>query len=754
MADDCSFQIAASGKSACLLKVLRLYLFKGVFSSPIAAIAIGEIPMTYELAHKTGRKTEAGKYYPLGATVQDGGVNFALYSKHAREVFLLLFDGPSGPPTDTIRLDNCSRHIWHCFVQGIGPGQLYGYKVRGEYNPERGLRFNEHKLLLDPYARALTGKVANHDNLLLGYDPLAPGRDAVMDSRDSSAVLPKCIVMGGSFDWQGDERLDIPLPELIIYEVHVKGFTAHPSSGVRHPGTYLGFIEKIPYLRDLGINAVEFMPLQEFYVEDFLVERSLTNYWGYNTIGFFSPEYSYSSQSSPGCQVDEFKMLVRELHRAGIEVIMDVVYNHSGEGNELGSTVCFRGIDNPTYYCLEGLAHEPGRRYRDVTGCGNSLNFEEPQVLRMVMDSLRYWVQEMHVDGFRFDLATALGRQEGGFRKSASFFDAISQDPVLNTVKIIAEPWDIQTYQVGNFPVDWSEWNGKFRDTVRRFIRGDAGQLEDLGWRLTGSADLFCKDGRHPYNSINFVTCHDGFTLNDLVSYSRKHNEGNGENNRDGLDENFSINCGIEGPARQEQVLKLRQQLVKNFICCLLFSRGTPMLLGGDEFLRTQQGNNNAYCQDNAVSWFDWRLVRDNADMIEFVKKSIAFRKTYAVLEGRRFFQGFDTAGSEIPDIMWYDPYLRPLNWNDREARMICYQIDGGPEPWPLGGYGLFFAFNADRRSQTVLLPAHAGRMWLRIIDTSLESPHDFCDLAQGRLCAAQTPYMVNPQTVVVMIGR
>lgn len=710
--------------------------------------------MRYELAHKTVRSIAAGKFYPLGATVQDGGVNFALYSKHASEVFLLLFDDPSGLPSDIIRLDNCSRHIWHCFVAGIRQGQLYGFKVRGEYNPERGLRFNEHKLLLDPYARALTAKVANHDNLLLGYDPSAPGRDAVMDCRDSSAVLPKCIVMDSSFDWQGDERLDIPLHELIIYEVHLKGFTAHASSGVRHPGTYLGFIEKIPYLKQLGINAVEFMPLQEFYVEDFLAERGLTNYWGYNTIGFFAPEYSYSSQSRLGCQVDEFKLLVRELHRAGIEVIMDVVYNHSGEGNELGSTVCFRGIDNPTYYCLEGLPHEPGRRYRDVTGCGNSLNFDEPQVLRMVMDSLRYWVQEMHVDGFRFDLATALGRQEGGFRKSASFFDAISQDPVLNTVKIIAEPWDIHTYQVGNFPVDWSEWNGKFRDTVRRFIRGDAGQLADLGWRLTGSADLFGSDGRHPYNSINFVTCHDGFTLYDLVSYSRKHNEGNGENNRDGQDENFSANCGIEGPALQEGVLKLRRQLVKNFACCLLFSRGAPMLLGGDEFLRTQQGNNNAYCQDNAISWFDWGLAGDNADMVEFFKKAIAFRKTYAVLEGRRFFHGFDTEGAATPDILWFDPYLRPLNWNDKEGRTICYQIDGGTEPWPLGSYGLFFALNADRRAHPVSLPALSGRTWLRVIDTSLESPDDFCEPAKARRCPAATPYTVHPHSVVVMIGQ
>ena len=711
-------------------------------------------PVTYELTQKTGKTISAGKFYPLGATVQDGGVNFALYSKHAREVFLLLFDDPHGPPTDIIRLDHCSRHIWHCFVTGIGPGQLYGYKVRGEYNPERGLRFNEQKLLLDPYARALTGKVVNHDNLLLAYDPLAPGKDAVMDCRDSSPVLPKCIVMDSAFDWQGDERLDIPLPELIIYEVHLKGFTAHTTSCVRHPGTYLGFIEKVPYLRQLGINAVEFMPVQEFCVEDFLVERGLTNYWGYNTIGFFAPECSYGTQSRPGCQVDEFKLLVRELHRAGIEIIMDVVYNHSGEGDELGSTVCFRGIDNPTYYCLEGLPHEPGRRYRDVTGCGNSLNFDEPQVLRMVMDSLRYWVQEMHVDGFRFDLATALGRQEGGFRKSASFFDAISQDPILNTVKIIAEPWDIQTYQVGNFPVDWSEWNGKFRDTVRRFIRGDAGQLADLGCRLTGSADLFGEDGRRPYNSINFVTCHDGFTLHDLVSYSRKHNEGNAENNRDGLDENLSINCGIEGPARQPQVLKLRRQLVKNFICCLLFSRGTPMLLGGDEFLRTQNGNNNSYCQDNSTSWFDWNLVSNNSDMLAFVKKAIAFRKTYTILEGRRFFQGGDPTGTENPDILWFDPDLKPLNWNDMEVRTICYLIDGGREPSAMGNYQLLFAVNADRTAHVVRLPVRADRQWRRIIDTSLEAPNDFLDPEQAALCAAATPYTVNPHTVVVMIGR
>jgi len=583
--------------------------------------------MSGTLTHTTDREVSAGKFYPLGATLYPGGVNFAVYSRHAREVFLLLFDSPGGPPTDVIRLEHCTRHIWHTFVRGTQAGQLYGYKMRGDYNPAMGLRFNEYRLLLDPYAKAITDKYTNTDNLLIAYDPYAPDRDLVMDRRDNSLVVPKSIVIDNAFDWQGDSHPDIPLEKLVMYEVHLKGFTMHGSSGVSAPGTYLGFIEKIPYLQSLGINAVEFLPLQEFYFDDFLLNRGLTNYWGYNTIGFFAPELSYSSRSFPGCQVTEFKTLVRALHKAGIGVIMDVVYNHTGEGTRLGPTICFRGIDNPTYYCLEGPPDEPLRHHRDVTGCGNSMNLAEPAVMRMVMDSLRYWVQEMHVDGFRFDLATALGREEGKFEKSSSFFDAISQDPVLNTIKIIAEPWDIETYQVGNFPVDWSEWNGKFRDTVRRFMRGDAGQLQDLGWRLTGSADLFGDDGRHPYNSINFVTCHDGFTLCDLVSYSKKHNEMNREEGRDGMDENFSQNCGAEGDTADADILKLRKQLIKNFFCCLLFSRGTPMLLGGDECMRSQRGNNNAYCQDNDISWFDWDRARNNSDILEFCKKAVAFRK-------------------------------------------------------------------------------------------------------------------------------
>lgn len=708
--------------------------------------------MLYKLIHCTTKKLSAGKYYPLGATPYPDGVNFALYSRHARAVFLLLFERPDALPSDIIRVEQRDRYIWHVFVHGIGAGQLYGYKVLGEYDPAHGLRFNPYKLLLDPYARALTGKCVNTDNLLLAYDALSPHKDLIPDLRDNTLIMPKCIVVDPSFDWQGDTRPDIPLDRLIIYETHLKGFTAHPSSGVREPGTYRGFIEKIPYLQSLGINAVEFLPLQEFLVEDYHLAQGLTNYWGYNTIAYFAPEFSYSSRSALGCQVDEFKTLVRELHRAGIEVIMDVVYNHTGEGNELGPTLSFRGIDNPTYYCLEGTPEEPFRKYRDITGCGNSMNLGEPPVMRLVMDSLRYWVQEMHVDGFRFDLATALGREQGRFDKSASFFDAISQDPVLATIKIIAEPWDIETYQVGNFPVDWSEWNGKFRDTVRRFFRGDPGQIQDLGWRLTGSADLYGDDGRHPYNSINFITCHDGFTLYDLVSYNRKHNEANGEGNRDGADENFSWNCGVEGETNDPEIRRLRRRMVKNFICCLLFSRGTPMILGGDEFLRTQRGNNNAYCQDNEISWYNWELCRENADIVEFYRRAIAFRKRFSVVRGRHFFKGPDNQGTCVPDILWFNENLRSPDWTNPESRTLCCQIAGAEGEAETGCYFLFFILHAGTAAISVRLPVAEGMPWHRLVDTSLPAGEDFLD-PPGALLPIQDRYTAAPRSFVVLLG-
>lgn len=711
--------------------------------------------MAYALEHKTHRKISTGKYHPLGATLYEEGVNFAIYSQYASEVFLLLFDRPDGDPKDIIKLENRTKHIWYTFIQVLKAGQLYGYRIKGEFNPAYGMRFNENKLLIDPYAKALTGKLRNVDNLLLAHNPHSPVKDLSKDNRDNTSVVPKSIVVDDHFDWQGDAPPDIPFHELIIYEVHLKGFTAHRSSGVKNPGAYLGFIEKIPYLRDLGINAVEFLPIHEFYVEDILRNKGLTNYWGYNTIGFFAPELSYSTERSPGCQVNEFKILVRELHRAGIEVILDVLYNHSGEGNELGPTFSFKGIDNSTYYCLAGTPHEPYRYYMNYTGCGNSLNLANPHVIRFVMDSLRYWVEVMHVDGFRFDLASVLGREDGFFQKSASFFDAIAQDPVLNHVKLIAEPWDIGTYQVGNFPIDWSEWNGKFRDTIRKFGKGDRGQVKDLGWRLTGSADLYGEDGRSAYNSINFITCHDGFTLNDLVSYNNKHNEANLEDNRDGTHDNNSWNCGVEGETGDVHIINLRKQLIKNYACYLLFSCGTPMILGGDEFMRTQKGNNNAYCQDNEISWFQWEDVKKNSDLLTFFKKAIAFEKRCTILQRRKFFFGEDLDADCIPDFSWFGKDLGKPSWDDPELRTLCFQLDGGEEKSIWGDYHLFFILNADFHLQSIKLPQLTnGKKWYRVIDTSLKSGEDFLDIGKEIKIDPPDHYIANPRSTVVLIGR
>jgi isoamylase len=703
------------------------------------------------------KKLSRGTTVPLGATLTPEGVNFALYSRNADEIELLLFDDPAGDPTDVIRVENRSRNIWHVLVHGIGAGQLYGYRVRGPFDPARGLRFNPAKLLIDPYAKALTGKAENTGNLLLAYDPAGPGRDLSLDGRDNVRAVPKGIVIDDdAFDWQGDTTPDTALEELLIYEVHVKGFTAHPSSGVAHPGTYLGFAEKIPHLQRLGINAVELLPVHEHYVEDFLRERGLTNYWGYNSLAFFAPELSYGTGSSPGCQVAEFKTMVRELHRAGIKVILDVVYNHTAEGNELGPTLSLRGIDNPTYYALAGPAGEPGRYYLNFTGTGNELDLAKPAVIRLVMDSLRYWVCQMHVDGFRFDLASVLGRAEDGtFRANAGFFDAVSQDPVLSRVTLIAEPWDLGTYQVGNFPIDWSEWNGRFRDTVRRFFKGDPGQLRDLGVRLTGSADLYRDDGRAAYNSVNFVTCHDGFTLRDLVSYNVKHNEANREGNRDGADDNNSWNCGVEGETADPAVNRLRRQQAKNFICHLLFAAGTPMILGGDEFYRTQRGNNNAYCQDNELSWFDWREIEANAEILDFFRAAIALTRRCTILQRRRFLDDGDHDGDGVPDVVWYGNDLAAPAWDDPRARSLAAMLDGDAERSDLGPYRLYFILNADEALQRFTLPPlPPGLAWHRLVDTSLPAGEDI--VLPGAEVRLDPPgfYLVNPHSTVVLIGR
>jgi glycogen operon protein len=706
------------------------------------------------LEHRTDRTLSSGRFYPRGATLTDEGVNFALFSQNASEVFLLLFDAPDQPATDIIQMQNRTRYVWHAFVHGLKAGQLYAYKVRGDYRPEMGLRFNEHKLLLDPYAAAITGKCINRDNLLLGYDPSSHLRDMCLDDRDSAIQMPKCVVVDHGFDWQGDRSPEIQLEKLIIYEVHVKGFTASPASGVRNPGTYLGFIEKIPYLRSLGVNAVELLPVQEYYVEDFLRERGLTNYWGYNTVGFFAPESSYSTLTGAGCQVTEFKTMVRALHKAGIEVILDVVYNHTGEGNELGPTISLRGIDNPTYYILSGPPDQFRRHYMNYTGCGNSMNLANTHVIKFVMDSLRYWVEVMHVDGFRFDLASVLGREGGGFDRSAAFFDAISQDPVLERIKLIAEPWDLGTYQVGNFPLDWSEWNGCFRDTVRRFECGEGGQIAELGWRFTGSADLYGDDGRSAYHSINFVTCHDGFTLNDLVSFNEKHNEANGERNLDGTNDNHSWNCGAEGETLDENILKLRRQIAKNYACILLFSAGTPMILGGDEFLRTQQGNNNSYCQDNEFSWFDWDLSEKNADIVSFFQKAIALTRTYPILQRRKFLAGKDLDCDQILDITWFGNYLNRPDWNNPTIRTVNLMLDGSEEKSAAGDYLLFLILNADSSLQQVNLPPVEGKSWRRIIDTSLPGGEDFLDVGKEILLEPQDYYLANGRSTVVLLGK
>jgi glycogen operon protein len=696
-----------------------------------------------------------GRWHPLGATCIDGGVNFALYSASATGVVLELFDAPSAPPSVRIRLSSRTRHVWHAFVAGLGPGQLYGYRVEGPYEPEQGLRFNPHKLLIDPYARALSGPHQGTDEAMLGYDPRSAQRDLSFDTRDDATLVPKAVVLDDAFDWDGDTAPDHPLEATVIYEVHVKGFTAHPSAAVAQPGTYLGFIEKIPHLVALGITAVELLPVHAHLDESFLVERGLKNYWGYNTIAFFAPEPSYGSGRAPGCEVHEFKTLVRALHRAGIEVILDVVFNHTAEGSELGPSLSLRGIDNPSYYMLTGPSHQPGRHYANHSGTGNSLDPTQRATIRLIMDALRYWVQVMHVDGFRFDLAAVLGREAGRFARSGALFDAIAQDPVLQRVKLIAEPWDLGAYEVGNFPVDWSEWNGRFRDAARRFVRSDAGQLADLGWRLTGSADLYADDGRAAYNSINFVTCHDGFTLADLVSYDRKHNEANGEGNRDGSDDNLSWNCGVEGPTDDPAIRALRRRLVKNHFCVLLLAMGTPMLHGGDEFMRTQQGNNNAYCHDNTLSWFDWDQAAREPGMIRFVARLIAFTGRCPAVQQRRCTFDLNGHGASLPGIRWYGADLAPPRWDDPQARTVCLGLEASMPSPVFGPYRVLLMFHAGAALQPVRVPPPlVGTRWHRVLDTSLPDGLDIADAGDEVALDPADEYLMNPRSTVVLLAR
>ena len=600
-------------------------------------------------------KLMPGRPYPLGATPDGQGVNFALYSENAEKVELCLFS-PTDPAVEEAKfsLRELTGYVWHGYVENVEPGQLYGYRVHGPYKPEEGLRFNPAKLLVDPYARAVSGKV-NWDAPVFGYQRSSDKADLSLDDQDDAEGVPRGVVTDPSFDWEGDLHPRTPWHFSVIYETHVRGLTKTLDTIPEElRGTYLGIASEpaIRHLTDLGVTAVEFLPVHEFVDEYSLVQRGLTNYWGYNTLSFFAPTARYSSSGDRGQQVSEFKQMVKALHAAGIEVILDVVYNHTCEGNELGPTLSFRGIDNPTYYRLDP---EDKRRYVDFSGTGNGPNMRHPQVLKLIMDSLRYWVQAMHVDGFRFDLAATLARELHDVDRLSAFFDIIHQDPIISRVKLIAEPWDVGEggYQVGNFPVLWTEWNGDYRDTVRRFWRGDDGNVGCVATRLSGSSDLYEDTGRRPHASINFVTAHDGFTLRDLVSYKEKHNEANGEENHDGADENFSWNCGIEGPTDDASVIELRQRQMRNLFALLFLSQGVPMIYGGDEIGHTKKGNNNSYCQDNELSWHNWSPDEAGKDFLEFASRMVAFRRANPVLRRRRFFLGRRIRGTDIKDIMW-----------------------------------------------------------------------------------------------------
>ena len=677
-------------------------------------------------------KTWPGKPYPLGATWLGNGVNFAIFSEHATGIELCLFDNIDAPHENArVPLREQTGQVWHVFLPEVRPGQLYGYRVAGPYQPNRGLRFNDSKLLLDPYAKSIAGQI-NWSDEMFGYVVGDKEEDLARDFRDNAWAMPKSVVIDPAFSWGEDKRPETPLSETVIYEVHVKGFTKlWQDVPEQLRGTYAGVANEqaVRYLKNLGVTAVELLPVHTHLDDKALVDRGLTNYWGYNTIGFFALHASYSSNRQPGAEVVEFKGMVRNLHAAGIEVILDVVYNHTGEGSHLGPMVCFRGVDNPAYYRL--LADKP-RFYLDYTGTGNTIDTLCPGTLQMVMDSLRYWVTEMRVDGFRFDLAPALARDGSGFNKFHAFFKAIQQDPVLSQVKLIAEPWDVGDggYQVGNFPAPFSEWNGKFRDAMRSFWRGDEGFIGEVAYRLTGSPDLYQHDGRRPYASVNFITSHDGYTLNDLVSYNDKHNEANGDENHDGDSHNRSWNCGIEGPTDDPNIDSLRRRQQRNFLTMLFLSQGVPMLLGGDEFGRTQKGNNNAYCQDNEISWLNWQRNEKQNRLFEFTKKLIEFRREHAVFRRPKFFQGRRVRGGEIKDVMWFNPGGNEMSdeeWNSPFVRCLGMLISGDAvdlvdaQGEPVRDDTFLLLINAHQEPIPFVLPGEEHLEWEQILETTNE---------------------------------
>jgi glycogen operon protein len=681
---------------------------------------------------------DEGLPHPLGATWDGLGVNFALFSASATKVELCLFDGHGRREIERIELPEFTDEVWHGYLQDARPGTVYGYRVHGPYEPEAGLRFNPHKLLLDPYSKGIVGDLEWSD-ALFGYKVGDNRADLSFDRRDSAPFMPKCRVVDPAFTWGRERGPAVPWDHTILYEAHVRGFTMrHPAVPEAKRGTFAGLATKevVDYLKSLGITSLELMPVHAFIDDRHLLQRGLRNYWGYNTIGFFAPDPRYSATA----KIAEFKEMVARLHDAGIEVILDVVYNHTAEGNERGPTLAFRGIDNRSYYRL--MPDEP-RYYINDTGTGNTLNLSHPRVLQMVTDSLRYWVQEMRVDGFRFDLATILAREPHGFDEGGGFLDSCRQDPVLSGVKLIAEPWDVGPggYQVGHFPPGWAEWNDRFRDTVRRYWKGDAGQVADLATRFTGSADLFNRRGRKPWAGINFVTAHDGFTLHDLVSYNEKHNHANGEGNNDGHTNNCSFNYGVEGPTKDPAIQEQRARQKRNMLATLFLSQGTPMLLAGDELCRTQGGNNNAYCQDNETTWFDWEGIDAECwGLQEFVRRLIALRHSFPILRRRRFMTGQPIPELEVKDARWVAPdggEIEQDQWGDQNMRCFGVVLDGRAQRGGIrrqaADVTLLVVLNAHDDVVRFTLPeVTRGERWRRLLDTNEPDQIDGFHLAPG----------------------
>ena len=698
-----------------------------------------------------------GHSYPLGATFDGEGTNFAIFSEHATKVELCLFDS-SDPTREIARIPLAEKtdQVWHGYLPEAKPGTLYGIRVDGPYEPDNGHRFNPQKLLLDPYAKAISGGFQWGDEMFsyrIGGD-----EDKEADDRDNAHLMPKSIVVDDAFDWGNDKLLRHPLAETIIYEAHVKGFSKLWKE-LPEPlrGTYagIGSPQAIGYFKHLGMTAVELLPIHHFVDDSFLAGRGLTNYWGYSTIGYFAPDGRYSSGGTRGEQVPEFKQMVKNLHAAGLEVIMDVVYNHTAEGNHLGPTLCFAGIDNASYY---RLVAESRRHYMDYTGTGNTLNMQHPRVLQLVMDSLRRFVNEFHVDGFRFDLASTLARELHAVDKLSGFFDIIHQDPVLSQVKLIAEPWDVGDggYQVGNFPIGWAEWNGKYRDCIRSYWKGHDSQIAELAGRLTGSSDLYQDDGRRPYASINFIIAHDGFTLHDLVSYNYKHNEANGEDNKDGDNHNHSWNCGAEGPTDDEAVNALRRRQKRNLLATLFLSQGVPMLCGGDEYGRTQRGNNNAYCQDNEISWTVWDRTPDERRQEEFVARLAKLREGHPIFRRPKFFQGRKLRGSDVKDILWLNPGGSEMNddeWGTHFVKSVGVLLNGDAidvHDWhgnPIRDDTFLLLLNASHEPVDFVLPGNGGQYWEKVLDTQDESGF----VAEGGRTAADEALPLGDRSLVVL---